>query len=115
MGVRDDKALGGGSTPALPEDFALIGAYPNPFNPTTTLRFDLPQAGWVKLDVFDIAGRRVGMSGSGTTPTTALVNGWRGAGSHEVTFDGSGLPSGVYIYRLQAGDYEAAGKMLLIK
>jgi len=65
--------------------------------------------------VFDISGRTVGMSGSGTTPTTALVDGWREAGVHEVTFDGSKLASGVYIYWLQAGDFTASGKMVLVK
>jgi hypothetical protein len=59
----------------------------------------------VNLAVYDISGRLV----------TTLVNGWREAGVHEVTFDGSGLVSGVYLYQLEAGDFTAGGKMVLIK
>jgi len=99
----------------IPSDYALLSVYPNPFNPTTTIRFDLPVAGWVRLEVFDISGRRVNLSGSGTTPTTALVDGWRDAGMHEVAFDGSNLASGVYIYHLRAGEFTASGKMVLMK
>ena len=88
--------------------------FPNPFNPTTAIRFDLPQAARVRLEVFDVAGRAVGAGREPGTPG-ALVDGWREAGSHEVTFDGSGLPSGVYIYRLRAGQYTASGKMVLMK
>jgi hypothetical protein len=98
----DDEPAALSSTPAK---FALIGASPNPFNPTTTLSFALPQAGQVKLSVFNVAGREV----------ATLVNGWRDAGNHEVTFDGSGLASGLYIYRLTSGTFNATGKMMLLK
>ena len=102
------------SSTILPDELKF-DVYPNPFNPTTTISFTLLQACWVKLEVFDITGRRVIMSGSGATPTTALLDGWRDTGHHEVTFDGSGLASGIYIYRLQAGDFIASGKMVLMK
>ncbi|MCX6640029.1 MAG: T9SS type A sorting domain-containing protein [bacterium] len=88
-----------------PTEFALVGAYPNPFNPTTTISFTLPDAGSVKLSVFDVNGREV----------ANLVNGYRTAGSHNVTFDASHLTSGVYIYRLFIGDQTASGKMVLLK
>ncbi|MFH1733954.1 MAG: T9SS type A sorting domain-containing protein, partial [bacterium] len=77
----------------------------------TTITFDLPVAAEVRLDVFDINGRNVSLSGSGTTPTTGLY----APGTHSITFDGSGLASGIYLYRLEAGNYTASGKMVLMK
>ena len=78
---------------------------PNPFNPSTTIRFDLPAAGQVSLAVYDVSGRLV----------ATLADGLRQAGAHEVTFDGSGLASGVYLYRISAGQRTATGKMVLLK
>ncbi|MCX6640679.1 MAG: choice-of-anchor J domain-containing protein [bacterium] len=88
-----------------PEAHVLMNISPNPFNPTTTIRFDLPQPAQVTLEVFDINGRVVGVQH--VEPLQA--------GSHEIQFDGSGLPSGVYIYRLTAGVTSANGKMVLLK
>ncbi|TKJ41503.1 hypothetical protein CEE37_02775 [candidate division LCP-89 bacterium B3_LCP] len=88
----------------------LYSNYPNPFNPTTVISFDLPVASLVKLEVFDVNGRNVNMSGSGTTPTTEF-----GVGTHQITFDGSGLASGIYIYRISAGEVSVTGKMVLMK
>jgi hypothetical protein len=88
-----------------PAEFVLHGAYPNPFNPATTLSFALPEAGHVNLTVYDVSGRQV----------AELADGYRDAGAHEVAFDGSALSSGVYIYRLSAGTYSANGKMILMK
>ncbi|MCX6640760.1 MAG: C25 family cysteine peptidase [bacterium] len=79
----------------IPEQYSLGQNYPNPFNPVTSISFNLPQAGLVKLTVFDVLGREV----------TILVNGMRDAGTHSVTLDASGLASGVYLYKLEAGDY----------
>lgn len=93
------------STENLPTEFAVFGAYPNPFNPSTTINFSLPQASKVHLAVYDISGRLV----------TTLVDDWREAGTHEVSFNGSNLPSGIYIYRLRAGDFTAIRKMILMK
>ena len=93
-------------TPGLiPTEYALHGAMPNPFNPTTTVSFALPQSGQVKLSVYNVSGREV----------ATLVNGWRDAGNHEVTFDASKLASGLYVYQLSAGDFQATGKMVLMK
>jgi agmatine/peptidylarginine deiminase len=86
---------------------------PNPFNPTTVLSYELRVASKINLAVYDIGGRKV----------AELVNGWRDAGMHEVTFDGTGLASGVYIYRLDVksgtssypGHPTAWGKMVLVK
>ena len=83
----------------------MHSAFPNPFNPITMLRFELPQASFVKMGVYDIAGRLV----------ATLVDGWREVGVHSVTFDGLNLTSGVYICRLQAGAFTAFGKMVLLK
>jgi hypothetical protein len=94
-----------GETDAFPVVSALLGNYPNPFNPETVIRFALPEASLVKLDIFDPAGRMV----------QSLINGWRGAGAHEVTFDGGGLPSGIYLARLTAGEFTVARKLVLMK
>ncbi|TKJ37622.1 hypothetical protein CEE37_14015 [candidate division LCP-89 bacterium B3_LCP] len=86
--------------------FQLIGNYPNPFNPTTTISFSIPVASLVKLDVFDISGSRVGV---GLAPTRYSP------GTHQITFDGSNLPSGIYLYLLTAGECNTSGKMVLMK
>jgi len=85
--------------------FALKGAYPNPFNPTTSISFDLAYSAIVKLSVYDIAGRQV----------ATLVDGYRSAGSHDVMFDASNLTSGIYITKLTAGNQIAATKLVLLK
>ncbi|TKJ41002.1 hypothetical protein CEE37_04880 [candidate division LCP-89 bacterium B3_LCP] len=89
----------------IPNHFTLYSAFPNPFNPTTVLSFQLSVSSRINLTVYDISGRLV----------TTLVNGWRDAGVHEVTFDGSDLVSGVYLYRLTAGEFTDTGKMVLMK
>jgi hypothetical protein len=89
----------------LPSWYALAQNYPNPFNPSTTITFELPQSSEVRLGVFDMLGREVSM----------LVNERRDAGIHEVKFDGSRLASGVYFYRLQAGEFVQAKKLVIVK
>jgi len=88
-----------------PEEFCLHVPHPNPFNPTTALSYQLSAASHVNLRIYDTAGRLV----------ATLVDGWREAGTHEVTFDGSNLASGVYIYCLEAGERTASGKMVLMR
>lgn len=88
-----------------PMGYALLGAYPNPFNPTTAISYQISAVSFVNLAVYNISGRMV----------TEVVNGWRDAGVHEVTFDGSSLASGIYVYRLEAGQFSAVGKMMLVK
>jgi hypothetical protein len=90
---------------ALPAAFALEQNYPNPFNPTTIIRYALPQARRVRIEVYNTLGQQVAQ----------LVNGDQEAGYHEVQFDSSGLASGVYFYRLQAGTYVETRKLLLLK
>jgi len=89
----------------LPEAFALKQNYPNPFNPVTVIRYQLPEAGNVRLEVFDIMGRRV----------ETLVEEQKQPGYYEVTFDASDLSSGTYIYRIETGDFSDTMKMLFVK
>lgn len=90
----------------IPEDFELSQNFPNPFNPSTILKFGLPEASEVHLVVYDMLGREVAV----------LVNGKEmNAGYHEVTFNASQLASGVYFYRINAGDFSQIKKMLLMK
>lgn len=100
----------GGNTPAmeaalLPESFEFSGPFPNPFNPTTTFSFGLPEAARVSLIIYDILGRQV----------ATLANGWCDAGSHKVTFDGSEHASGIYIAYLQVEGISQTRKMVLVK
>ncbi len=87
-----------------------VSAAPNPFNPTTTIRFDLSVPSRVTMQIFDVKGQRIGLSGQ-----VLLQDEWLAAGHHELTFDGSQLASGVYFYRLQTGSSEYLGKLMLIK
>lgn len=89
----------------LPETFSLEQNYPNPFNPSTTIRFDLPIASQVRLSVFDVLGREV----------RVLVNEQVAAGVHEVSFDARQFATGMYVYKLQAGNMVQTRKMLLLK
>jgi len=92
--------------PAVSFDYGLAQNYPNPFNPLTTISFTLPQDGHVTLQIFDVNGRAHGQP---------LMDGWRNAGRHEVTWDASELASGVYIYKLQTETFSSARKMVLVK
>ncbi|MCB9472949.1 MAG: T9SS type A sorting domain-containing protein [Candidatus Delongbacteria bacterium] len=85
--------------------FSLNANYPNPFNPTTTIDFTLAQTAEMTLAVHDLAGRQVAL----------LVNGIQSAGAHSVTFDASGLSSGVYFYTLSADGFQDTRKMVLLK
>jgi hypothetical protein len=98
-------AVTGTEDEGLPLEFALSQNYPNPFNPSTTIRYALPEPAEVELTVYDVLGRTIRELASGTQP----------AGTYEVTFDATGLPSGVYFYRLQAGDYVETKRMVVAK
>ena len=89
----------------IPADYALAPNYPNPFNPTTTIEFALPEAVEVSLRVFDVTGREV----------ARLVEAPLAAGTHRVSFDASGLSSGVYLYHLRAGAFTQVRRMVLVK
>jgi len=89
----------------VPNAYQLYANYPNPFNPTTMISYDIPTAGTVKLVVYDMLGREI----------ETLVNQRQNAGKYGVTFDASRLASGVYIYQLQAGTFVASKKLVLLK
>ena len=89
----------------LPDAFALGQNYPNPFNPSTAIEYELPTPQHVRLEVFDATGRSVGV----------LVDGIRPAGTHTVRFDADNLPSGLYVYRLQANGETRTRKMTLLR
>jgi hypothetical protein len=90
---------------ALPRRYELAQNFPNPFNPTTTISFEVPVTGQVKLSVYNLLGKEV----------ATLINGRVSAGSHQVIFDASNLQSGIYYYRLESGDFVATKKLLLLK
>ena len=91
---------------ATPGDYYLDANYPNPFNPITHIGFGLPQSGRVRLEVFNLSGQRVAL----------LVDKAMPAGRYDVAFDGSGLASGAYIYRLRVGNaFVQSRKLLLVK
>jgi len=103
---RGDGVLGRGESPETePPATRMLGPSPNPFNPTTAVGYQLPAPGYVSLRIYDTAGREV----------SALVDGWRDAGSHRVTFDGSDLAAGVYLARMEAGDFVQVQKLILLK
>ena len=89
----------------LPESVSLKQNYPNPFNPTTDIQFSIPERMNVKLEVFDMIGRRVAL----------LVDETRSSGNHQVTFDASNLASGAYLYRLQTETVTISKSLMLIK
>ncbi|HEX2867781.1 MAG TPA: YCF48-related protein [Ignavibacteriales bacterium] len=86
-------------------NFKVYPNHPNPFNPATTIRYEIPSVMHVELKVYDMLGREV----------TTLVNKEQPAGEYSVLFDGSDLPSGVYIYTIRAGKYKESKKLMLIK
>lgn len=92
-------------TQNIPEIFYLGQNFPNPFNPSTKIKFETPISSNVKLKVFDITGRQV----------ASLVNGALGAGSYEYTFDAAKLPSGIYFYSLIIGEFSETKRMILMK
>ena len=89
----------------VPQTFALEQNYPNPFNPSTAISYQLPVAGNVSLKVFDMLGKEV----------ATLVNARQEAGAYTVNFNANNLSSGVYFYRLQAGNFVQTRKMMLVK
>jgi hypothetical protein len=89
----------------VPENYKLYQNYPNPFNPVTNIRFAIPRASNVKLSVYDIMGREV----------KTLLDEFRSTGIYELNYDASNLSSGIYFYRIKAGDFVDVKKMILLK
>lgn len=99
------ELLVAGDIDDLPNAFSLEANYPNPFNPATTIRYALPEATQIKLEVFDLTGRSVSI----------LVDQTQAAGSYAIRFDATDLPSGTYLYRIEAGAFTSTQKMTLVK
>jgi hypothetical protein len=89
----------------LPHQFVLYQCFPNPFNPVTTIRYDLPHSAHISLKVYNVLGEEV----------ITLADEVRSAGSHEVQLNATGLASGVYFYRMQAGSFAETRKFVLLK
>jgi trimeric autotransporter adhesin len=99
VNIADETGTG------APSGFLLADNYPNPFNPSTTIRFSIPVASAVTLEVFDLLGRRISL----------LADHELAAGSHQAVWDASGFATGVYLYRLTAGSKTVTGKLMLMK
>ena len=102
---NDISGVSSESEGLLPTQYALEGNFPNPFRNQTRIAYALPEQAQVNITVFDVTGREVHQLEAGDKP----------AGRHEAIFDASNLSNGVYFYQLQAGDFVATGKMLLVK
>jgi len=92
-------------TNLIPDNFSLKQNYPNPFNPSTVISYSIPKSGLVTLKVYDVIGKEV----------ASLINEVKTSGSYEYQFNGSGLSSGVYFYRLESGNFSDIKKMFLLK
>ena len=101
----DAGSMPPGGDPKLPTEFKLKQNFPNPFNPSTKITYSIPQAGHVTLKIFNLLGKEV----------ATLVNKKQSAGSYPVEWHPQGLQSGVYFYRLQAGDFTQVRKLTLVK
>jgi len=102
--VVSDVALPG-NTSNLPSEFVLYQNYPNPFNPSTTIRYQLPKQGQVKLHIYNILGQLV----------TSLVDQVQKAGDYTITWHADNLPSGIYFYRIETPQYVKTRKLTLIR
>ncbi|MGH2576120.1 MAG: T9SS type A sorting domain-containing protein [Ignavibacteria bacterium] len=89
----------------IPKDYELFQNYPNPFNPTTIIRYGLAEKSHVNLEVFDLLGQRVAV----------LLDGEQEAGYHSVLLESNGLASGLYFYRLQAGNFVGTKKLIVLR
>ncbi len=103
--IQSGVAVNVEDDPALPSEYRLYANYPNPFNPSTTIAYELPRQGNVSLRVYDMMGREVAL----------VVDEHQSAGRHQVTFHADGLPSGTYLYRIQSNSFSDRKKMVLLK
>jgi Secretion system C-terminal sorting domain/Beta-propeller repeat len=92
-------------SPGLPKEFALHNNFPNPFNPVTSISFDIPEQINVKISVYDVLGKEI----------KVLLDSRMEPGVHKVTFDASNYPSGIYFYRIETGKFNLTKKMMLVK
>jgi len=99
------KDISGIEEDEIPESYKLFNNYPNPFNPTTKIKYQIPELSLITIRVYDVLGKEI----------ATLVNEEKPVGNYEVDFDGTNLTSGIYFYRLQAGDYIETKKMILLR
>lgn len=92
-------------TGTIPESFSLNQNYPNPFNPLTTIGYSVPEASHVRITVFNVIGQKV----------EEIVNGFHMPDRYRITFEGNNLPSGIYFYRMEAGDFIKTKKFILLQ
>jgi hypothetical protein len=90
---------------SIPTEFELYQSYPNPFNPTTTIKYQIPELSFVTIKVYDVLGSEVAI----------LINEEKAVGTYELTWYAENLPSGIYFYQLNAGEYINTKKMVLMK
>ena len=100
VGVEEIK-----TTSSIPDDYLLFQNYPNPFNPSTTIRWQIPKAGFVTLKIYDVLGKEI----------TTLVDEYKPVGEYKIEFNGMDLSSGIYFYQLKTGGFIQTKKMILIK
>ena len=110
LALNQIASLGAIAVETRPEEFALRNNYPNPFNPSTTIKYQLPDAADVRLEIYNVVGQSV----------RTLVDQQEAAGRYELQWDatnnnGQSLSSGIYFYRIQAGAFQEVKKMLLMK
>ena len=103
--LKGDVATGIENISVAPTTYSLSQNYPNPFNPNTKIQFSITKEAFVTLKVYDMLGREV----------ETLVNGEKGSGTYEVSFDASTLSSGVYFYTINAKDFNKVKKMILLR
>jgi hypothetical protein len=107
---KSPLAVGINENETIPQDYKLIQNYPNPFNPSTVISYSIPQAGFVKLQIYDITGKQI----------RSLVNTNQQPGKYDISFNGkddygNSLPSGIYFYTLSSEKFSETRKMLMIK
>lgn len=103
--VEPVTSVADGIASGIPDVFALHQNYPNPFNPSTTIRFDIPKDGIVRLEIYNVLGQRVAV----------LIDEYRSAGYYTEDFNAGHLASGMYFYRLQAGDFTSVRRLMLVR
>lgn len=103
-GITDGNGIAQNNA-EIPKEYSLLQNYPNPFNPSTNLEFGIPNSQYVSLKIYDISGKEV----------ATIINSILNPGTYKYLFDGSNLASGVYIYKIHAGNFTAFNKMLLLK
>ena len=105
LGGYPDKIIAQQTETITPAEYKLEQNYPNPFNPTTSIYYNLKDAGYVSLKVFNMLGQEI----------AELVNENQSEGYHSVEFNAFDIPSGIYIYQIKAGEFSGIKKMMLVK